>query len=243
MARDQFLEIARNLARFHREHEKFYARAPLEAAASLERTSAALRALAERWSTVVSSKPEAVSPFSGAEDLNDERAIDLAGILFMEGESEPAEIARIKRELDATSRENAQSGEWLAAAMEMSWAVVEKLLEYPQLADLIGERHRIIANDWQAASLAKLIARELERARTVLERLDFSPAGVRSDLDGPRRYPAYLHSACELIDHACDLTVTSATLVHENERRWRVFSERVEDLVSSVEASQSAADG
>lgn len=227
--------MARNLARYHREHEKFYARMPLEEAASLQRTSAALRALAERWSTVDPSKPEAASPFSGAEDLNDERAIDLAGILFMEGESEPAEIARIARELEASARENARSGEWLAGAMETSWAVVEKLLDYPELADLIGERHRIIANDWQAASLAKLIARELDRARTILERLDFSPPAVRSDLEGPRRYPSYLHSACELIDHACDLTAASAALVHENERRWRVFRERVEQLVEPAE--------
>ena len=111
MAPDRFLEMARNLARYHREHEKFYARAPLEGAASLQRTSAALRALAERWSTVDASRPEAASPFSGSEDLNDERAIELAGILFMEGEGEPAEIARIKRELGSASQENDEAGE------------------------------------------------------------------------------------------------------------------------------------
>ena len=241
VASDAFLELASNLARFHREHEKFYARAPLENAASLSRTSVALRALAESWSSAEPHVPEVASPFSGAEDLNDERAIELAGIMFMEGESEPAEIARIERELEATARENAQSGEWLAAAMETSWAVVEKLLEYPELADLIGERHRIIANDWQAALLASLIARELDRARTILERLDFSPPAVRSDLEGPRRYSAYLHSACELIDHACDLTAASARLVHENERRWRVFRERVDQLVQSADTKRIGA--
>jgi hypothetical protein len=62
MAQDQFLEMARNLARYHREHEKFYARAPLEEAAALQRTSAALRALAERWSTVDPRKPEVGAP-------------------------------------------------------------------------------------------------------------------------------------------------------------------------------------
>ena len=232
---DAFLELAANLARFHREHEKFYSRAPLEDAASLGRTSAALRALAERWSSAAPRSPDVASPFSGAEDLNDERAIELAGILFMEGESEPAEIARIKRELEATARENAESGEWLAAAMETSWAVVEKLLDYPALADLIGERHRIVSNDWRAASLATLVAHQLDRARAILEQLDFSTPEVRSDLDGPRCYPPYLHSACELIDHACDLTAASAALVHENERRWRIFRERVEQLVRSAE--------
>ena len=233
MSSDPFLDMAQNLARYHREHEKFYARAPLEEAAALHRTSGALRALAERWSTVEPHEPEATSPFAGAEDLNDERAIELAGILFMEGEGEPAEIARIKRELESSARGNDEAGEWLGSAMETSWAVAEGLVQFPKLADLLAERHRIISNDWQAASLAKLVARNLERARAILEHLDLSSAGARADLEGPRDYPAFLHSACELIDHAGDLAAASATLVHENERRWRVFRERVERLAGA----------
>jgi TPR repeat protein len=235
MAQDQFLEMARNLALYHREHEKFYARAPLEEAASLQRTSAALRALAERWSTVDPRKPEVASPYSGAEDLNDERAIELAGILFMEGEGEPAEIARIKAELRTAAEDNEQAGEWLSSAMETSWGVAEALLRFPELADLISERHRIISNDWQAAMLMKLFARNLERARTILDSLDFSPEGVREDLEGPRVFPAFLHSACDLIDHAGDLAAGSAALVHANERRWRVFRQRIEEIVERDE--------
>ncbi|HEX6229513.1 MAG TPA: hypothetical protein VFZ41_08665 [Solirubrobacterales bacterium] len=233
MSPDPFLQIAENLARFHREHEKFYARAPLEEAVQLNRTSAALRALAERWSKVDPHKPEAASPFSGAEDLNDERAIELAGILFMEGEGEPAEIARIKRELLSAARGNDEAGEWLGSAMETSWAVAEGLLQFQELADLLAERHRIISNDWQAASLARLVARNLERAHALLESLDLSPAAVRADLAGKRHFPPFLHSACELIDHASDLAARSASLVHENERRWRVFRQRVEQLAAA----------
>jgi hypothetical protein len=232
MTQDSFLEMASNLARYHREHEKFYARAPLEEAASLQRNSAALRALAERWSTVDPSRPEAASPFSGAEDLNDVRAIELAGILFMEGEGEPAEIARIKGELRSASEDNAQAGEWLGNAMEASWGAAQALLRFPELADLVAERHRIISNDWQAASLMGILARNLERALAILEALDFWPAAVRADLDGPKAFPALLHSACDLIDHASDLAAQSAALVHGNERRWRIFRERVEELAS-----------
>jgi len=227
--------MARNLARYHREHEKFYARAPLEEAATLQRTSAALRALAERWSTVDPRKPDAASPFSGAEDLNDDRAIELAGILFMEGEGEPAEITRIKRELQSASEENDQAGEWLGSAMQTSWGMAEALLQYPELADLLSERHRIISNDWQAASLAKLVSRNLDRARVILERLDFSPAGLRKDLQGPRSSSALLHSACDLIDHGSDLAADSAALVHENERRWRVFRQRIDQMIEADE--------
>jgi hypothetical protein len=230
---DQFLELAQNLARYHREHEKFYARAPLEEAVVLHRTSTALRALAERWSVVDVAEPQATSPFSGAEDLNDERAIELAGILFMEGGAEPAEIARIKAELLTAAQGNEEAGGWLGSAMETSWGVAEGLLGYPQLADMLGERHRIIANDWQAAELARLLARDLQRATAILDHLDLTVAGVRADLAGPRSYPGYLHSSCELIDHAADLGAASASLVHENERRWRTFRARVEEIAGA----------
>lgn len=34
----------------------------------------------------------------------------------------------------------------------------------------------------------------------------------------------------ELVDRAADLIAESAGLVHENERRWRIFGERVNAL-------------
>jgi hypothetical protein len=83
-------------------------------------------------------------PLAGTPDLNDDRAIETSGVLFMEGEGEPAEISRIKSELETIAASSEQSGSWLAAAMEASWGMAEALLAYPQLADLLGERHRII---------------------------------------------------------------------------------------------------
>src|SRR5690349_15884324 len=96
---DPLLAIVRNLAEYHREHEKYYSEIPLADAVSLQRTSRTLMALAERWSTALPVESAVPSPFAGAPDLNDERAIETRGVLFMEGEGEPAEIARIKREL------------------------------------------------------------------------------------------------------------------------------------------------
>jgi hypothetical protein len=224
-AGDPLLESALNLSRFHREHEKYYSAAPLEDAVGLQRTSLALMALAERWSHVKAGQRSAASPFAGAEDLNDERAIEFAGILFMEGEGEPAEIARIKRDLGTAAASHEAGGVWLAAAMEQSWGVAAQLVRYPQLADLLGERHRIIANDWQSAELQRLIGRLLARAADLLDGLDLTPATLREDL----RTPAHLlFSVAELLSHAVDLTTQSAALVHDNERRWRVFRERVE---------------
>ena len=114
--------------------------------------------------------------------------------------------------------------------MEASWGLAEALLAYPQLADLLGERHRIIGNNWQNAATAQLIARYLRRAVAVMERVDFAPAALRKDLAGARSAPGYLYAAAELINHAADLSAASSVLTHENERRWRIFHERVEQI-------------
>ena len=45
------------------------------------------------------------------------------------------------------------------------------------LADLLGERHRIITNDWQAAHMNTLTSRLLDRAADILEQIDFTHKG------------------------------------------------------------------
>jgi hypothetical protein len=227
---DTLLAVAANLSRYHREHEKFYSEAPLADAIALQRSARTLIALAERWATAEPAAAPAASPFAGTPDLNDDRAIETSGVLFMEGGGEPAEITRIKAELQATAASSEQGGSWLAAAMEASWAMAEALLHYPQLADLLAERHKIIGNNWQNAATAQLTARYLRRAVSILEQVDFTPAALRTDLAGPRTAPAYLYSAAELINHAADLSAASSVLTHENERRWRIFHQRVERI-------------
>lgn len=83
--RDQLLLTVRNLARFHREHEKFYSESPFHDVIRLQRNSRALQALAERWLVVEPSGEKYLSPFAGAPDLNEDRATETLGILFMEG--------------------------------------------------------------------------------------------------------------------------------------------------------------
>ena len=39
-------------------------------------------------------------------------------------------------------------------------------------------------------------------------------------------------SAAELINHAADLSAASSVLTHENERRWRIFHERIEQITA-----------
>lgn len=228
-----------NLSTFHREHEKFYASAPREAAVRLQRHARTLQALADAWSVATPSARTPLSPFEGAEDLNAPVALQLDGVLFMEGEGRPAELTLLIRDLRETASDQRSTGEWLSAAMGASWDVAAALLEVDGLADLLGERHRIIANDWQAAHMNEVMSRLLDRAADILDTVDFAPAALRADL-GAGTSAGRLYSAAELIAHAADLASDSAGLVHDNERRWRTFRQRVQSL---VDASSTAADG
>ena len=229
---EPLLAAVLNLSRFHREHEKFYASSPRELAVRLQRHARTLLALADRWSTVEPSTRTPLSPFEGAEDLNDPAALQLDGVLFMEGEGEPAEITHLIRDLRTTAEDYVATERWLADAMQASWAMASALLDIDGLADVLGERHRIIANDWQAAGMSSLIAKLLLRAADILDRVDFAPAALRGDLGQGRTSVGRLYSAAELIARAADLSSESAGLTHDNERRWRTFRHRVEAVAS-----------
>jgi len=228
---DPFLTAIENLSRFHHEHEKFYAQEPRQQAVVIQRHARAIAALADRWATGSSGPIDALNPYEGAEDLNAGEALQLDGVLFMEGEGEPTEIRRMKRDLRTMGDDSIETGAWLAQAMEMTWEAATALIGYAELADLLGDRHRIIANDWQAASMSSLAGRVLHRGVDLLDAVDFSPSSVRDDLDGPRTNTHLMHSAVELLDRAADLLSDSAGLVHDNERRWRMFRRRVLPLV------------
>jgi riboflavin synthase alpha subunit len=70
-----------------------------------------------------------------------------------------------------------------------------------------------------------------------VDHIDFTPAALRTDLSGGHVVAGHVHSAAEMIDHAADLLSDFAGLVHDNERRWRVFRSRVRD---AVDAHQTA---
>jgi hypothetical protein len=230
------LEAILNLAHFHGEHERFYSSSPLETALRLQRHGRTLQALADRWSTVVPTPRAAMNPYEGADDLNSEAAIALDGALFMEGGGRPVEITAMIAELRTDADGFARGGAWLAAAMQSSWEVAASLLEVDALADLMGERHRIITNDWLAAHMQSVIAVLLLRAAEMLDHVDLTPDALRADLAADRVSPSRVRSAAELIARAADLCCGSAELVHDNDRRWRVFRERTEQVVSELAA-------
>lgn len=228
---DPLLQAVLNLSKFHRDHEKYYSSAPREQAVLLQRHARTLQSLADRWSTVERSSRVALSPFEGAEDLNTPDAIQLDGVLFLEGEGQPPEITRLIRDLRAIADDALSSGEWLTGAMQASWDAAAALIPMDGLADVLGERHRIIANDWQAASMTTLAGRLLLRAAEILELIDFTPPALRADLADRRISASRLYSAAEIIGHAADLGSDAAGVEHDSERRWRAFRSRVEAVV------------
>jgi hypothetical protein len=233
-----------NLSRFHRDHERFYASSPRELAVQLQRHGRTLEALADRWSVVEPITPDPFSPYEGADDLTDPVALQLDGVLFMEGEGRPTEIAHLVRDLRTAADDLAATGRWLAEAMAACWELAATLTDIDELADVLGERHRIIADDWQAADMGTLAARLLHRAADLVDGIDLTPAALRGDLTGDRVTPRLLYSAAELIAHAADLCSDSAGLVHENERRWRTFRRRVAAAAADTEAVDGrSADG
>ena len=229
----QFLDMVLNFSKYHHEHEKFYAQNPLQQAIALHQASRVLMTMADRWQVVeAKTPPQRSSPYMGCEDLNETATIQHSGVLFLEDEREPSEIVHLKRDLRALSETFGESGQWLATAMQSIWQSQLPLLQVPSLASVLGERHRIIMNDWQSAHLQSLIAMVIKRALEILDRVDFAPPAIRADLSGPRIFPQYLYAASELIARAADMASESAGLVHDNERRWRIFRERVQQVLA-----------
>lgn len=238
MSKNNFLNTISNLSKYHREHEKFYGQAPLKTAIKIQNASKTLKTLADKWSNIQHVEKQNGNPYMGCEDINQEAAIQHDGLLFMEGEGEPTEVTQLKRDLGNIGEDFEKSGVWLSKAMENSWKAAAQLIKIPKLEDVLGERHRIIINDWQAANLSSLVAKLIQRSLLILNQIDFNPESIRTDISTKRRYPELLYSSSELLDRAADLSSKFAILVHDNERRWRVFHNKVQRIKSSM-ASQN----
>lgn len=236
----QSLETILNLATYHREHEKYYARVPLQNALALHQASCVLLTLADRWSSGQVQTSGQGSPYRGCMDLNELATIQHCGVLFMEGEGEPHEIRDLKRDLRKGAESFDYAGKWLEEAMQGAWSAMQQLLRFPPMAKVLGERHRIIMNDWQTARQASLISAMLKRTLDILEGVDFTPSAIRADMAGPRVFPEYLYAAAEIINRAADLASESAVLTHDNEKRWRDYRSCAQQAYEELVASSSS---
>ena len=239
MSKEDFLEIISNLSKYHREHEKFYGQEPLKTAIEIQGASKTLKTSADKWINLQRTEKAEGNPYMGCEDLNEKATIQHDGLLFMEGEGEPTEITQLKRNMKNISEDFDKAGAWLSKAMENSWEAAINLMKIPTLEDVLGERHRIIINDWQAAHLSTLVAKLLDRALLILNQIDFSPKAIREDISARKRYPDLLYSASELLDRGADLSSEFAVLIHDNERRWRGFRQRVNRMMAGSKRTGS----
>jgi hypothetical protein len=87
---------------------------------------------------------------------------------------------------------------------ESSWLDAAALIEIDDLADMLGARHRIIVDDWQAAAMNSVQSHLMDRAADTLEHVDFTPAGLRADLADGQISTGLLYSAAEMISQAAD---------------------------------------
>ena len=222
------------LTKFHREHEKFYASSPREFAVTLQRHARTLLALADQWSTTVASTRAVLSPYEGAEDLDSPAALQLDGVLFLEGEGRPGEIGQLIRDLRTPPR---------------------------------TEGHRRVAGESDGVLLGGRGCTDRDR-RTGRHARRAAPdhcqrlASGRHEKRGPpgagpptswststspqprcgrpRRRPSLDRpslSAARWSPRA-DLCSESTGLVHDNERRWRTFRLRVDQVLAAQDSTR-----
>ena len=225
-----------NMTAFHREHEKFYS---VVTARTGRRPPTSFPDIARARRPVDDDRTidhASVQSIRRCADLNAAAALQLDGVLFMEGEGEPGEIRHLERDLRTFGRRRGRRGRVARHRDAVVMGLAAVLLDIDELADMLGERHRIIANNWQGASMMSLAARILERAADAARpcRLHAPPPCAPTS---PTQHASArrLYSAAEMIDHAADLFSEFAGIVHDNERRWRVFRARVQEYAATLD--------
>jgi len=220
------------IARYHREHERFYAMKDLELAADLRRESNALKALADGWLRAAgrpvpgtaARRPGSQFRALGCEDLSDVTAVAATGILFMEGEGEPLELSRLKGKLRETSRALAETAQQLDGHMDAAWQRELALLT-PALARAAYHRFEVLTRTTLASGKKGVASRLLATAGQALENQDFRPAAVRADLAGAARL---VRTASWLLDMGACVLADQAAEFGRLDPDWTAYVEELE---------------
>lgn len=210
------------IARAHREHERYHSMAKLEQAAALRRDSNALKVLADRWLQV----PVAADPgvggehdARGCEDLNGPAAVTTTGILFMEGEPRPGELTAMLARFEDAAHEYERLSRWLAEKMAGAWPRLGSLLT-PELIEAARPRFAALARTTAAGSAYGLAARLLTAAASAMRNQDLTPAGVRAD---PVGAAAMLRTSGRLVDMAAAVIAEAAAGLGLSDPDWTSF--------------------
>jgi hypothetical protein len=226
------MAILRNIASFHREHERYYTWHQANAAADLFREANRIKAVATTWlddalpASLAGNFDDPRFTATGCRDLNAIRAIGSIGILFMEGEQEPAEFLALKGKLGSLAIHSARSGKWLADKMEQAWIREAWGLRDGWIAAAEPRFGTIMAN-WRGSRQVELAGRCATVALEIINGLDLTPAGVRGDL---RRSGRRLRDAAWTLDCAAQVTARSAINLSENETRWTRYLDEIASI-------------
>ncbi|GAA3130143.1 hypothetical protein JOF29_007206 [Kribbella aluminosa] len=206
------LEGLVDVARAHREHERFHSLFKLEEAVAWRRDANALKLLSDRWSVTDEDGPRLADPDQGAvgcADLNDPAVVATTGILFMEGASEPAELTAMRAGWETASMRYGKLSVWLAEHMSAEWPRLTQLLT-PDLAEAARPRFMALSRTTAAGHSYSLVANLLTTAAQALTNQDLTPAGVRSNRDAAAQM---VRTAAWLVDTAAaEIARTGASL-------------------------------
>jgi hypothetical protein len=227
------------VAKAHRQHERFYAMEGLEAAAGLRRDANALRALADRWLDAPTAAASAIDDprfrAAGCTDLNADAATASAGILFMEGENEPAELAALKHKLSGFAARHAEISKWLLDMMERAWDR-EAILLKRGTATAGFRRHLTVTRTALTAGKLGIAGRLAAAAHTALSAQDFRPAAIRADRRGAAEI---VRTAAWLLDAATAVLAEQASQLGNSDADWTAYIEELEHL-GETDATQSS---
>lgn len=220
------LGVQRNIATYHREHERFYALDITESAVDLYREANKLRMVAAVWLSGEGRVPRTDIDFTlpqyqaaGCEDLNALQAIAAIGVLFMEGEAEPSEIRTMKAKLQALAGVWSHVGQWLSDKMDAAW-LREQATCTPALIGLAQARFNTIATNWRGAREMALSGQLLTLALAALQTIDFNPAALRADRAAAGRQ---LLEVAWIVALSAQVRARSAADLAENDRNWTTY--------------------
>jgi hypothetical protein len=225
-AEEPDLGVLDNIATYHREHERYYTWQKMEMAADVSREANRLKVVADVWLAGDGGAPSGATDFSdpryqaaGCEDLNARSAIAGIGVLFMEGQGEPAEIRTLKAKLRGLSFGLTSTGQWLGEKMDAAWER-EAVLLTPELIDAAVPRFQTILTNWRGARDTLLVGKLFALAVDCLDRIDYAPAALRRDRKTAGRF---LRTAGWILDQAARLLATSGAELAENDQRWTEY--------------------
>ena len=223
----------RNIAAYHREHERYYTQHLTQRAADLYRDGNVLKVLAGVWlgAPGPDRQPEvdyAQSEYHpvGSVDLNSRHAIGHIGVLYMEGpgETEPAELTVMKNQLRGVAGGTMRMGRWLTDKMHGAWRR-EQTVFGTRSPEMGAARFVSICTNWRGARFMHLSGRVLTLALELLARQDLSREGVRRDKAGAART---VLNAGWIVTMAGALQAQSAVDLSESDRSWTAFLEGLE---------------